>query len=553
MAPAPPSMRIAMTHDANDSEAHAIALSNRLIREGGASRRDLLKAIAALGAMTMLPSGLRAQRIQPMPRFVAPPFALGVASGYPRPDGVTLWTRIAPLPLQPDGGLASYDALPVTWQVAEDEGFGKVVAEGRRRAVSELAHAVHADVTGLRPDRAYFYRFLCGQEVSPTGRTRTAPAPGAATGSLRFALGSCQHWEQGYFSAYSQVIEDDPTLMLFVGDYLYRSSWGATLVRRHLGGEPSDLATYRMRHAQYKTDPDLQQAHGALPWLVTWDDHETDNDMAGEQSEDLDPRFLLRRAMAYQAYFEHMPLPASARPSVRGQMRLYNSVDWGDRARFMVLDNRQYRSPQACPEAFKGGGSTTLDVATCAALRDPTRTMLGEAQEHWLERELGRDGVRWNVVVQQTLMATRDERPGPGVEHWTDGWDGYPAARERFFESLRKTRPSNPLVVGGDIHATVVGDLIPAGETRTIASEICGTSITADGPTAEEMTRRLADNPHLKYGDGVTRGYVLFEVGAEAVEARLRGVANIHQAESAVRTVAEFRVENGRPGVVRTA
>lgn len=529
-------------------ESHAIRASNRMLREGTASRRDVLKAIASLGAFAMTPVALRAQQ---SPRFVAPPFALGVASGYPRPDGVTLWTRLAPAPLEPDGGLVPDEVPVVRWQVAEDERFARVVAEGERRAAPELAHAVHVDVTGLRPDRSYFYRFLCGPEASPVGRTRTAPAPGAKTGNLRFAIGSCQHWEQGFFSGYRQVVDDDATLMLFLGDYIYESSWGREPVRRHAGSEPYDLAGYRVRHAQYKTDPDLQRAHGALPWLVTWDDHEVDNDPAGDQSEHLDPRFLLRRAAAYQAYYEHMPLPRASRPGVDGHLRLHHAVDWGDRARFMMLDNRQYRSAQACPSEFKGGGSTTLDEAGCAALRDPSRTLLGEAQERWLEGELGRGEVRWNVVAQQTLMASRDERPGPGVSRWTDGWDGYPAARERFFETLRRTAARNPLVVGGDIHATVAGSLIPEGATAAVASEVCGTSMTADGFPAEEMSKRMADNPHLVYGDSVTRGYVLFEVGDDAVEARLRGVDDVRRRDAVVRDVARFRVDDGRPGVTR--
>lgn len=541
-------LRTAMPRDRHAAHLHerSIALSNRLMREGGASRRDILKAIAALGAMAMVPAAVRAQ--QQSPRFVAPPFAVGVASGYPRPDGVTLWTRLAPLPLEPDGGLLPDEVLPVTWEISEDERFGNIVATGTQRAVQELAHSVHVDVRGLRPDRGYFYRFRCGPELSPTGRTRTAPAPGQTPQRLRFAIGSCQHYEQGYFGAYKHLLADDADLMVFLGDYIYESSWGEVRVRRHHGPEPYDLAGYRVRHAQYKTDPDLQAAHAAMPWLVTWDDHEVDNDPAGAISEHLDPRFLLRRAAAYQAYWEHMPLPASARPQVDGSMRLHDRVDFGGLARFFVLDNRQHRSRIPCPSALKGGGSTTVDPTACPELADPAQTLLGAAQEAWLDRELGRSDARWTVIAQQTLVAPRDQQPGPGELRWTDGWDGYPLARERLFDSIERSRSANPLVVGGDLHATVVGDLHRGARAAPLASEICGTSITSAGTPPEETARRMVDNPHLKYANSRDRGYVLIDLGRD-VQARLRVVDDVTRRTPSVRDEARFAVEAGRAGV----
>lgn len=539
-----------MPHDRPRHHAHAInlsvELSNRLLREGRASRRDVLKAIATLGALVMLPASLTAQ--QQAPRFVAPPFALGVASGYPRPDGVTLWTRLAPLPLVPGGGLLPDEVLPVTWEVSDDEAFTRIVATGTQRAVQELSHSIHADVRGLRSDRGYFYRFHCGPEVSPTGRTRTAPAPNQSPGALRFAIGSCQHYEQGYFSAYRQLIEDDAQLMVFLGDYIYENSFGDTRVRRHHGPEPYDLDGYRIRHAQYKTDPDLQAAHGAMPWLVTWDDHEVDNDRAGAISEHLDPRFLLRRAAAYQAYWEHMPLPATARPQVDGSMRLHDRVDFGGLARFFMLDNRQYRSPTPCPTALKGGGSATVEPVACPARDNPQATLLGAAQEAWLDGELARGDARWTVIAQQTLMAPRDLQPGKGELRWTDGWDGYPAARDRLLDSLQRSGSANPLVVGGDIHATVVGDLYRSGADAPLASEICGTSMTSAGSPPEETERRMRDNPHLKYGNSTARGYVLIEL-AEAVRAQLRTTDDVTRRDATVRTDAYFSVEAGRPGI----
>lgn len=375
------------------------------------ARRRFLQASLALAALSMLPLSLRAQAVRI--RFVGDPFTLGVASGYPVADGFTLWTRLAPLPLQADGGIDHDVVLPVAWQVAEDERFSNIVVEGLQRAVPELAHSVHVDVRGLRPGRPYFYRFIIGDEVSPTGRTRTAPAAGTAAQRLRFAIGSCQHYEQGYYAAYRHLLDDAPDLMVFLGDYIYESSWGDDLVRRHATAEPYDLVGYRMRHAQYKTDPDLQRAHGAMPWLCAWDDHEVDNDHAGDQSEYRDPRFLLRRAAAYQAYYEHMPLPASMRPHTDGSLRLHTEVMWGDTARFFMLDARQYRTAQACPDPLKGGGGRTVEIATCTGLDAPDRTLLGSDQERWLQRGLAASRSRWNILAQQTLMSARDDDAGP--------------------------------------------------------------------------------------------------------------------------------------------
>jgi len=219
---------------------------------------------------------------------------------------------------------------------------------------------------------------------------------------MRFAFGSCQHFEQAWFSAYRHLLDEDVELMVFLGDYVYESSWGSDLRRRHSAGEPRTLAEYRNRHAQYKTDPDLQAMHAAVPWLVTWDDHEVDNDYAGEQSEDLDPDFARRRAAAYQAYFEHMPLRESARP--RGQsMRLYTRADHGRLARFHMLDGRQFRSPQACPRRGRGGANVV--DASCRERLEADRTMLGEAQERWLAEGLRDARGRWNVIAQQTRVA----------------------------------------------------------------------------------------------------------------------------------------------------
>src|SRR5262245_13189979 len=292
------------------------------------SRRDFLRYTLGLAAAAAHPAPLLAQ-----PRFKSDPFTLGVASGYPAPDGVVLWTRLASDPLA--GGGMPDAAIEVGWEVAADEAFRDVVRKGTERAVPRWAHSVHVEVAGLAPERHYYYRFHAGGAVSAVGRTRTAPATGAAMERLRFAFASCQHYEQGYYAAYRAMAREDLDIVLHLGDYIYESSWGRNHVRKHGAEEPITLEEYRNRHALYKTDPDLRAAHAAFPWIVTWDDHEVDNDYANDHSQDRDlpAAFLLRRAAAYQAYYEHMPMPRHMQPAASG-MRIYTHADFGALARF---------------------------------------------------------------------------------------------------------------------------------------------------------------------------------------------------------------------------
>jgi len=460
-----------------------------------------------------------------------------------------LWTRLAPEPLT--GGGMEPGRVEVHWEIAHDEHFHAPVQKGSVWTAQELGHSVHVEVYGLDPARWYWYRFLVRDEVSPVGRTRTAPALHASLDRFRVAVASCQHYEQGYFSAYRHMAEDDVDLVVFVGDYIYESSWGDQLVRRHAGPEPYTLVEYRNRHAQYRTDPDLQRMHALVPWLVTWDDHEVDNDYANDQSEHLDPLFLIRRAAAYQAYYENMPLRHSARP--RGpNLRLYDRYTFGNLLQMYMLDDRQYRSPQACPRAGMGGG-TVVQPARCPDLRDPGRTLLGAEQEAWLLEALGTSPARWNVLAQQTLMAQHDWQPGPDQAFWTDGWDGYPAARSRLLSFIAQQRPANPLVIGGDVHSYWVCDLKPDfddPQSPVVATEFCGTSITSQGPPQERVDASRADNPHIKFAHTEKRGYVRLEITPEHCEAHLRSLDNEKKRASTVATLASFVVEHGRPGVV---
>ncbi len=381
-------------------------------------------------------------------RFRVEPFTLGVASGDPLSDGVVLWTRLARDAVTDAGrGRAP---VPVRWEVAHDDGFRRIVRSGEVLALPELGHTVHAEVEGLAADRIYHYRFHAGATTSPVGRTRTAPAAGHHMGRFRFAFASCQQYEHGYWTAYRHMAEEDLDLVMHLGDYIYEKSWGDNIVQPHDGAEIFSLEDYRRRYTQYRSDPDLQAAHAAFPWIVTWDDHEVDNNYATGVPEDRQHpgAFLLRRAAAYQAYYEFMPLRRTSVPA-GPDMRLYRRFGFGDLVAMSVLDTRQYRDDQACGDGNK---------PSCEAHRDPTRTLLGPEQERWLLDGLHGSSARWNVLAQQVMMARLQRRNDEDEATYPmDMWDGYPAARQRVLDAFASDRVANPVVLTGDI--------TPAGST----------------------------------------------------------------------------------------
>ncbi|MBE1533655.1 alkaline phosphatase D family protein [Actinomadura algeriensis] len=477
----------------------------------------------------------------PLPRDL---FALGVASGDPLPDGFVLWTRLAPRPL--DGGGMPDRPVPVTWQVAEDERFRRVRARGVRLARPELGHSVHVEVGGLRPDREYFYRFRVGREFSPVGRSRTAPSSRASNRELRFAFASCQNWQDGHYTAYEHLVQEDLAFVAFLGDYIYESVPRTTTVRTHEGtDEPYSLVQYRNRHAQYKTDAALQAAHAAFPWIVTWDDHEVDNNWADEIPQDPDKqtreKFLARRAAAFRAYYEHMPLRRSSRPHGL-DMRLHRRFAFGRLATVHVLDTRQYRDDQP----------TTL-----AEAEDPARTMTGAAQERWLVDGMSRSGARWNLLANQLMWASNDRKAGPERVYDFDNWDGYRAQRRRLLEFFGSGRTNNPVVLTGDRHATWVCDLKPDFDdpaSPVVGAEITGTSITSGGDSDPASFHRtydpiMAESPHWKY-IGNRRGYVVCDVTPSRMQASLRTVGSVWTPDgTTIETAARFEVEAGRPGI----
>jgi len=506
------------------------------------TRRSFLLAASSIALAHPL-------RLLAQPRFQKNPFTLGVASGYPQPNGIVLWTRLAPDPLN-GGGMPSA-AVEVTWEIADDESFSNVLRKGVERATAELAHSVHAEISGLEPARWYHYRFHAGGVTSPTGRFRTAPAADAANNRLRFALASCQHYELGYFAAYRHMAREDLDLVIHVGDYIYEASSSNNPVRSHGRATATTLSDYRDRYALYKSETELQAAHAAFAWIATWDDHEVSNDYANDRSQRNDPpaAFLQRRAAAYQAYYEHMPLPAWARP--RGpNAQLYMQTAFGQLARFYVLDDRQYRSHQVCARDGRGGSSIVTD-AQCAQRLSPNLTLLGTEQERWLNSALDKPGGGWNIITQQTLMAQRSRDVEGASGYWTDGWDGYPKARERLLGAIAQRKISNPLVLGGDVHAGIVADLkvnFDDAKSPVMATEFVGTSITSQGPGAKFTEAALQRNPHLKFYNGTQRGYMTFDVTPARCNARMRTLSNVADAQATISDLASFVVENGKAG-----
>jgi alkaline phosphatase D len=444
------------------------------------NRRRLLRGI---GASTLVFSAGAAATRHALadPVFGAYPFSLGVASGDPAPDGFVIWTKIAPRPLERGGGMPMR-TVEVAWQVASDPQMQRVVQKGAATAYPELGHAVHVEVGGLDPARDYFYRFTAGRERSRIGRARTLPSAGAAAAEVRFATAGCQRYDDGYFTGWRKIAEERFDFVFHYGDYIYeyrvvRPGERALPVVRVMPGEPDEIYTlddYRHRYAIYKTDPDLQAAHASTPFIMSYDDHEIDNNWAGDISEENVPRelFLLRRAAGLQAWYEHMPVRKALLP--RGpDILAYRRFAVGNLMTVNVLDTRFYRSDQPCGDGIK---------TDCKEALDPNRTMLGETQERWLYDGFRNASARWNVLAQQVMMMRNNRSPDPAVMSLSmDKWDGVPAARDRLFAAISDSRLANPVVLTGDVHNNWAGVLkreFSDDKSDTLGVEFVATSIS---------------------------------------------------------------------------
>ncbi len=514
-----------------------------------ASRRRFLAGALAVGATIPLagwgPPGC-SPRVPPVPP--PPPglpsglFRLGVASGDPLFNSVVIWTRLAPVPLQ-GGGMPAVD-VPVRWELSSDERFRGFVRRGDVVASPGWGHSVHVDVSGLRPGAWYWYRFIVGDEVSPVGRTRTAPAWGNRRDSLRFLFGSCQNWQSGYWPLWSHAPSEDPDLVLHLGDYIYEGGASASAVRPHNSAEIRTLDDYRNRYGLYKGDPALQGIHATCPWIVTWDDHEVENNYADLNPENPveAPEFAARRAAAYQAWWEHMPVRLA--PPTGPDLTIYRSFNWGRLARFHVIDTRQYRDAQACSGALG---------PTCPDRTDPTRTLLGAEQEEWLGQSFAKSRATWDVLANQIVMTSM---PFAGSLYNPDQWDGYTGARTRVLDLMAAGRVENPVVITGDIHAAGVADLVdenPDGTPSTVArgTELVGGSISSTFPAdlADVAEQLILQLPHVRFADTHQRGYMVCDATRDELVTRYQVAESTLVPDSPVTTAGTWVSQAGTPGV----
>ena len=524
---------------------HGFDVYNQAIKH--LSRRGLLRYMAAFGTAALAPLASGCSTLG-RARFDHDPFRLGVASGDPEADGVVLWTRLAPSPLE--GGGMPTDLVEVGFELSEDEQFRKIVQTGTAIARPELGHAIHVELAGLKPAREYWYRFFVGDAVSDTGRTKTAPAPGADVDRLYFGSCGCSHFEAGYFTAYRHMADEAFDFIYHCGDYIYEAGLGGKKqkkwVRHHQAGEPYTLVDYRNRYALYKSDPDLKAAHASAPFIVSWDDHEVDNDWAADFDQDGTPPelFLLRRAAAYQAYYEHMPLRRRSLPTPV-HLQLYRQISFGRLLNLNVLDTRQYRSNQVC----KGGY-----LESCPDRFDPHRSLLGLRQEAWLFERLAEKTAHWNVLAQQVPMFSLDQGAAGMGHYHMDKWDGYDATRARLFRSLEERATANPVILSGDVHthwAADVNSMPDDPASATLGAELTASSITSGGDGSDQLdfwSSIRSDNPQIHYHSN-RRGYIASEVTPSRWLADFKTLDSVTRRDSDLQKSQSAVILSGRKGI----
>lgn len=513
------------------------------------NRRQVLRTLGA-SALITAGGGLFTQHAWGQSTLGGYPFSLGVASGDPAPDGFVIWTKLAPKPLERVGGMPS-KPVEVEWLVARDEGMQQIVQKGTAVAQPELGHSVHVEVAGLEPSRDYFYRFAAGGKVSRTGRSRTFPRAGAAVAQLRFAVAGCQRYEAGYFTAFRDIAAERFDFVFHYGDYIYeypslrvgqKSAWPVIRAMPEESGECFTLDDYRRRYAAYQLNGELQAAHASTPFIMSFDDHEVVNDWAGETTVKQQPReqFLLRRAAAFQAWYEHLPLRRAQMPS-GPTVQAYRRLSVGDLLTINVLDTRQYRTGTTCGARVMAG---------CAEALEPHRTMLGDAQERWLYDSFGKP-LRWTLLAQQIPILRQDRNVDPSILGPSmDKWDGTVAARDRLLGAVEQSKLRNLIAVDGDIHFNCAGELKKNFDDEKSASlgvDFTATSITSLGDGFDinnRFTTLMQQDPHIKFYNG-QRGYVRHVVTRERWQADYQVLDKVSTPNGTMSTRKSFVVEDG--------
>lgn len=558
-------------------------MTDETSRDGLDRRSFLALGAAATGAVLVPATPALAGRTV---RSSGSVFRLGVASGDPLPDSVILWTRLAPKPLELDGGMGKATAT-VEWEIATDEAFANVVARGAEEATPTYGHSVHVDVKGLTPDSWYYYRFRHGAELSPVGRTRTTPELGASMERLRVGQTSCANWQSGYYQLYDDMAAQELDYWLALGDYIYE--YGDRGYMRPTQTKPTraipwknetfTIGQYRRQYGLYRGSPELQALHASAPYSVIWDDHEVDNNFAagksgGDGQKDL-IKFHKRRAAGFQAFWENHALRVP-RPDPRPRrMRIYREITWGTLATFLMLDGRQYRSDQP-------GDNTPNDFGKWVrGMTDPRATMLGPKQEAWLKERLDDSTAKWTFLAQQTVVSSINGSVGLGLPadglYNYDSWDGYWVPRQRLTSAIQQGQVRNPVVLTGDFHCNLALDMLDAWpdprdfpsmaecikatltwDRPTVAAEIATGAISSPtffgegGIVAAAGPPTLAKTPWAAYGELLNNGYVLHDITSEADRATFRvcqAIKPVRTPEGTPRDDKTVVIADGVPGV----
>ena len=511
------------------------------------SRRQLL-TVATTAPLIGAPALLKAQSW-----FAGYPFALGVTSGDPAADGFVIWTKLAPKPFEPHGGMPMVP-LPVKWEVASDDRFKTIVASGEATARPELGHSVHVEVTGLQADRPYWYRFTLGSDQSSRGRARTLPLASASLASLKFGVAGCQNYEDGLFTAFRHLArEDDLNFVFHYGDFIYeykqrgpdydKDGLPEDQVRHHIGQDCFDVADYRLRYAQYLSDYDLQAARANHTWFSTFDDHEVENNWVGDHDwKDVPPEiFRLRRQAGLQVWYEYMPVRAAMLPRDGIITNMYREARFGDLLSIDFLDTRSFRSDQPCNDGFK---------PYCPGIDDSKATVISAQEESWLVDNLKRGRTKWNCLAQQVMMMSLDRRRYADEKakiYNIDSWAGYSVPRNRLLAKMRGL--DNVIVLTGDEHQNFAG-LLDNGD-KTVAVEFVSTSISSGGNGSDlriGSDMMLKNNPELKFIND-QRGYLVCEVTPDAWTTKARVVDQVSTPGGAISTRATMTVPRGQPSL----
>ena len=480
-------------------------------------------------------------------RFSTSPFTLGIASGDVTDSSTVLWTRLAPEPLEGDGGMEPH-CIPVQWELALDPDMSRVIRRGEALATPTFAHSAHVELEGLEPGCEYWYRFSVSSHSSRVGRTKTLPDRNSHPDSARFITASCQNWTHGYFVAYEHMIQDKPDFIIHLGDYFYDTSFGVTDFRHHETEKaPVTVEDFRCRHARYKTDKHLQDAHAQIPFFTTIDNHDA--------IEDMDPEKFSQRAAAYQAWYEHMPV-RGYKAAGDNHFDLHRKISLGNLVQISLLDSRQFRdSKEICNNNDYPDYGFGNYRERCAAVFDEDRSMLGKEQEQWLTENLVQNSSTWNVIASPgPLLPFRYHFDGKELSY-IGAWDIYPANRERIAKAIEAARFGHPLILSGDVHSfwAVDGSLTKEASERIPVVEFVASSISANWPgeLAKPVIENLPHNPQVQFYDPDKRGYLLHDVNDEEWKTTARAMQDVRDEQSPALDLASFLVRKGKSGVTR--